>query len=260
MAAPDHYELAPYPKGKFQNGHFFGERLVECAGPDIASLLAHFDKPPNDTWPYPWGGWSQSALCYEAEVQPAPGGQVTSDGKPYINYGKAHIHLKYATKPMFDVGGYRLWEEVKAGLQAENAGRGLLYWADNTPLSPGGVPIEWRRAALTYYISHFKLDASPASIATLTGCVNSSLYQTASLGYNFAPGTLLCWGADVSRGSPGALTSSWKQARWKFTYHPNGWNKIPRLETGQYEDVYKPNGQPWLAQTPAAFTYVTLRT
>lgn len=261
MAAPDHFEVAPYPQGRFRNGHFTGERLVECASSDVAALLDWFDTYPNDLWPYPFGGWSETAMVTEADVDPKPGGKVESSTKPLISYNRAYIKLKYSTEGMMNLGGYHFWEHMGGGLtrspQPKPAG---LLWNDGTPLFPGEQDLSCWMAAGTYHINHFKLATAPSSISSLARCCNSAAYTTASLGLTFAPQTLLFAGAALERGSPGAVTHLWKMAKFTFHYNPNGWNNVWRPETGQFEAVYLPTGDRYYFQPPAVFTWTSLRT
>ena len=267
MPAPDHYDVTPlgedpYPRGRFLNGHFYGERLVECADTAIEALLEWFDASPNDVWPYDFGGWSLTALCQEAKVIPKPGGKVTSNSKPYIDFDRAWIHLKYSTEGMFRVGNYYLWEELRPGLHPMRFARAGLRWqsGNQEDLRPGEVGHTVFGTSGEYIITHFKLLAAPSAISTVWGKTNSTAYTTASLGYIFGVDTMLCTGAQVMRGSPGALTSSWKQARYVFNINLAGWNKLYRPETNNYEYAILPNGNVYYPQTPTAFTYVGLRT
>jgi len=62
MAAPDYCDVSPldgdpYPRGRFHNGQFYGERLVECADSDLEAVLEWFDTAPNGLWPYNVVGW-----------------------------------------------------------------------------------------------------------------------------------------------------------------------------------------------------------
>jgi len=258
--------MAPYPTGKFINGDFVGVRKFECADTDIQALLEWYDNSANDVWPYDFGGWSTSALCQEALVEPVPKGKVTSNTSPLIDYDRAYITLTYRTKGMYDVGGYRIWEEVIPGLTPIAITRPTkLKWTDadadgnSEPLYSNFQSAQTYRTNGTYFISHFRLLASPASLTTVWGKVNSLAYQTASLGYSFGAGTLLCHGAKVTRGSPGALTSSWKQAQYEFGICMEGWNNLYRISTGGYASANLPTGALYVPQATAAFTWTSLR-
>lgn len=261
MPAPDHFEVAPYPQGRFQNGSFHGERLVECAGTDVAALLDWFDTYPNDLWPYDFGGWSQSAMCVEAKVIPKPSTLVTSNSKPLMGYDKAWVYLQYSTASMFDVGGYRIWERLEPGLRHE--GCDIVPWmrwmSDNALVFPNEAHLVKAIPSGEYRISHFKLAMAPSSLPNVWGKVNAGTYQTASLGYWFGAGTMLCVGATVERGSPGALTSNWKQAHYVFYIHPEGWNNVFRSQYSAFDAVKMPNGQPYFSQAPVGFTWTSLR-
>ncbi len=261
MAAPTHSDIAPYPTGKFINGDFIGVRKFECADSDIPAILEHYDTAPNDLWPYNFGGWSTSAVAVEAKVEPKPKGKVTSSTSPLIDYDRAYITLTYATKPMFVLTDFRIWEELFEGVQQFGIPRpdNLLWASDSLPLMEGHGRVDLYRTGGTYLIHHFKLATAPLSVSTVWGKTNATSYTTASLGYTFGAGTMLCAGARVSRGSPGALTSSWKQARYKFLIRLEGWNNVYRTKTGTHEAVYLPDGSDYEPQGEATFTWNSLR-
>jgi hypothetical protein len=256
MPAPSHFEIAPFPKGTFKNGAFFGQRRVECASDDLATLLAYFDTYPNEYWPYNYGGLSQTALCIEATVYPKPGGKVTSSTTPLIDYGRAWIDLTYSTHGMRYVGGRYLWESFDAGLQPYPNLRpmGLLWGSDNQPILNAHISLQVPHGTLK--ISQFKLAVSPPNLGTLMGCTNNASYTTSMLGYTFATDTLLYAGAHVERGSPGSLTSDWLQAHHVLLYNSIGWNKAWRVETNTFENVLLPTGAAWKPQTQASLAGV----
>lgn len=215
----DHFEISPYPHGRFVNGQFQGERLVECNWGDVGALLAWFDSYPSNMWPYPeWGGWSASAPVVSAVPKPKPGSQVTSSTKPLIAHEKAWIYLTYGTSKMKYVGGHFVHEEIFGDLGPHPVARpnGLLWGSDDLPIIPGEASITTRLPQGEYCINHYKLAAPPSNASVVWGMTNAQPYTTASLGYIFAADTLLCKGPHVSRGSPGALTHDWKQAEYRF--------------------------------------------
>lgn len=260
MSAPAHSDVAPYPKGKFHNGRFIGYRRLECADSDIAAILDYYDTPPNDTWPYNFGGWSQTACLVGADVYPKPGIAVTSSTSPLIDYDKAWIDLVYDTGEMFSLSGYRIWEEVFPGVGVQSHGRPNFYWADNTPYRHGDGGIAHRYALGTYKLAHYKLAAVPYSVLATWGKVNATNYNTATFGAPmiFPAGTMLCTGAYVSRGSPGTATRSWKQAIYKFQINGGGWNLVFRPDKNQYEPIYLPDGTQFLPQGTSTFTWTSL--
>jgi len=192
---------------------------------------------------------------------PKPGGKVVSTTKPYIDFDRAWVNLKYSTQGMYSVGGYYLWEELRPGLHAMRADRSDLRWStgNQEDIRPGEADITVYAPAGEYHIAHFKLLASPATMPLIWGKTNSLAYMTASLGYNFGVDTMLCTGATVKRGSPGALTSSRKQAHYVFQINPNCWSKVYRVATNAYESVILPTGAAYVPQGQVAFDYTTLR-
>lgn len=253
MAGPAFTEIAPYPKGKFVNGDFIGERLLECDHADVASLLEWFDAYPNDVWPYPFGGWSQTALCTAAHVMPKPGiRSIASTAPPLQNYAKAWIYLTYSTNQMMSVGGLHVWEGFYPGLHQVCLPRpvGLLWASDEMPILPGEARFDVFMPHGEYVIKNYKLATAPSNMPLLWGKVNATSYATATLGYWFGADTMLCAGATVLRGSPGAVTHNWKQAWYLFKINLAGWSKVWRSDiwdstNGHYESVLMPDGSPY---------------
>lgn len=260
MSAPDHYEVAPYPIGRFRNGHFTGTRRVECASGDVASLLAWFDSYPNDHWPYPFGGWSNTAVLTAAEVKPKANSKVTSSTKPLIDYERAWIDLTYTTEGMVYIGGLYVWETLRAGASNMPIPKPAdLRWGDGTPLLPGEQIAKKVLASSTYQITFYKLASTPTAILWLQdGCTNASAYITATQGLLFPAETMLCVGAELKRGSPGSATNLWKQCTYTFHINPYGWNNVWRAETNTWEAVYLPTGDRFLPQPPLSFQYINL--
>lgn len=261
MAIPSFYDIAPFPKGTFVNGHFVGTRLVECPSADIAANLAWLDTFPNNNWPYPFGGWSQTAPLTRAEVQPKPGSKV-SGTPPTIDYDKAWIELVYDSREMLYVGGYYVHEEWLPGTQRLSSPRNrLLEWAsDGEQILPGDVDLQIHAGYGVYRISLYRLLAAPASANMLVGKVNATRFQMATLGGSFAPGAMLCEGARIERGSPGSATSDWKQAHFEFRIRPEGWDSWWRSDMGRFEQIRIPGGSLLETQRPEIFSWTSLRT
>ena len=265
MAAPLFFDTSPkdgesYPKGRFINGHFNGERLIECDPANIPAVLDWLDTFPNCLWPYKFGGWSQSAMLTAADIRPKPRSRVTSNDPQLIDFEKAWIWLTYSTDQMVNVAGIPVWEEIDPGLRPVPFSRsGVLRWAsDSVPIQPGDVYIHSLIPAGTYRLNRYKLIAAPGILPYVWGRTNMNAYSTATLGYTFGPDCLLCTGAHVQRGSPGAASRQWKQANYTFMIHQEGWSKVLRPLTNQFEQILLPDGSPYLSQPRLDFNYITL--
>lgn len=104
-----------------------------------------------------------------------------------------------------------------------------------------------------YTIVRHSVPKHPKStIDGLVGKVNSGTFPVSSSAGGYAAGTLLFMGDDANRQHTSEGVKAW-EITLKFAYNPNGWNKIYRPGTGQYEEVEEIDGGEKI-YTTASFT------
>ncbi len=256
---PPFCEVAPFPAGTFREGRFIGERLLETPWDSVGDLLEWLDFPPNNLWPYAeFGGWSTSAPIVKCEVFPKPGSRVSVSGRTGAKYEWAHVKLLYDTGEMMYLPPLFVHEKLeRTRMEVAQSNRCYdLYWAsDLAPLEPFEVSMNVEVGVLVYEITLFRLLATPTNFINLWQRTNASLYVTATLGVQFAPGTMLMVGGQVNRNSKGALVRNLKEVTYRFWVRSANWNYLFRAEYGTFEPVKLATGEFFVPYPPAVMSW-----
>lgn len=223
-------EMYPFPRGRWQTGHFIGQRKLLCKWGEAANLALQIGTYPDSAWPaaqYQFG--PTDALAREITIEPhrAAIGQAATG---FASYEYAELTVKYSTSDFTYVNGALVKERFTPSPQSFTIEPRLLQWGAGQGLQDNEAP-SFTLWGMSYQLEYHNLSTSPPDTTDWVGYVNSNTVATKTLGRTMAPETLLYAGSDlqVRFGYVGGF--KWT-VRHYFEYRKQGWNNHPRLGAG----------------------------
>lgn len=231
----DYHELQGYPRGRWVEGHFYGERRLRVAWSDVPTFIGQIGTYPDSEWPAATYGFGVTdALAREILIEPLPRSQLTPAGEDELEglavYRQARCTVRYSTSDFTWVNSALVKERFAPSIQTIRIPAALLTWSDGTPLVPGEditVPI----AGMGYTLSFHNLVTSPPDTTDWCGYVNSNTVVTYTLGRTMAAGTLLFGGSNLTVRFGYVGGYKWSVDH-NFLYRRQGWNNHPRIGGG----------------------------
>lgn len=234
------------------NGEFTGTRWIRTAWADryaVINELGAMNGGAGQLWPY-----DTSKEAYLAAARCRGIGRATFDADGLAVYPAAIIELRYSTQsPVLYGSGYIISESIEPWKQhmSFNASGYGLRWGDanGDPVSGWLTRIDCR---LVYVLAFHNILTGPTTAMTYVGGCNAGIVPTLTLGISFAPQTLLHSDPYVDRtirmGYLPRLT-----LRYRWPYHPAGWNTQWNPRTGAWTEVYHPDYGQVISHTPVNF-------
>lgn len=241
-------EVDGWPKSRWENGEFVGDRRLRCAWGDRYTLISQLDTYPDNQWPYPDG--PDDAIIRSVAIQ-GIGKQGASAG--LATYLKALLDVRYSTLgPRYVANHGLLIESLQPNVEAHERDHGLFRWDSNSghPLREGEAPQQHLYFA-EYVLDYRRALALPGEwLLSRIGSCNSNPVGTYLLGLIFPVETMLY--------VPPTIRTSWSlggAVRYDFTLrykvHPVGWNYFWRQSTAQFERMYIGGGDGHYVQYPS---------
>ena len=248
----DHYEMAGYPRGVWQEGEFVGTRKLRCAWTDRAALVSDFSDTANMGWPYD-NGPSDALARYAADFPVGKQGVDLTDVH-LATYEEAEVIVKYYTRGPTLIGGATLISErLQPDVTTKRVSPGFLRWDDND----GAVVREheapdYMLYGLSYIRKYHGLLTVPGWVLANVGTCNSNILGTYILGLSFPAETL--------KYIPPTIEDTVSMARittfdvtTRYRYRPASWNKHWHQESATYRDLYVAGGDRWVRYPPVRY-------
>lgn len=223
-------------------GQFVGRRWVLTAWADRYSLVDEkgaMNGGAGELWPYRpnTGAYLHAARCVGH-------GRVSFDASGLANYEGAMIELYYSTMaPVVFQNQYVITESIEPMKQhmtfaAEDYG--LRWGATDGELIKGWLThVDCR---MVYVLSFHNIMGGPVAALGYIGQCNAAAVATLTLGVTFNAQTLLHADPYIHRTiRPGFLPRYTLRYRWPF--HPQGWNTKWNPKTAAWTTVYSSTGQ-----------------
>lgn len=245
----NHYERHGWPRYRWREGQFEGERQLRVAWGDVDAFLQQLDTYPNNVWPYPGG--TDYALARAVGVRPLMA-RITNSAS-LASYEWAIVTVQYwSDGPQF-YGGVMIEERISpAGKHVPVNWQGLS-WTSNSGTALTSEDAFSKGIYTFDYVILFKQVLSvPAWVLSRFDCVNANNVASYRLGMTFAPETLLYKAPVISSSSGLGLLTKYDVV---LTYgiNPQGWNKQWRAATSSYDSVYITGGSQYLNHPAVTF-------
>jgi len=227
-------------------GEFVGKRWVRTAWADRYNLineLGAMNGGAGQLWPY---NTNLQAYLYSAECTGS--GRATFDANGLAQYEAALIRLNYSTRAPVLFGTWLITETIEPAKQYMSFdAEGLkLRWEGEEGDEANGELIKgWLThldCRLVYVLEFYNVTAGPTASMSYVGGCNASSVSTLTLGISFGAQSLLHSDPYIKRAiRPGYYPRYFIRYRWP--YHPYGWNKKWNPKTGLWANVYSSEGQ-----------------
>lgn len=252
-------ELASSPRERFTEAGFEATRLLKCAWQDRIELCNQLLGSVQGSGPqamhvtparYPHFPRAQVRAVtiepFDSAVDAHRGNEQVAD------YQHARLTVQYATGS-YDThqvnddphGDTYVTESLEPTAEFVTLSPQGLFW-ENVPASSGKVlaedeaPGKIIRGMDWIYTRHL-LPTVPQAAFSLIGSVNDAAVDSRTLGYRFAPGTLLYNPPTIRRVITAQAAAAW-DLTYRFSYRPATWNKVWRTATGSFEPLYNEQG------------------
>jgi hypothetical protein len=237
----EHSEWHGWPRWRWRQGEFYGERKLLCAWDDQATLAQELDTYPNNVWPYPGG--SSDALAFDIESRPFPA-RITQAGTtldPRASYQHALLTVRYTTKGPTYVNGNYVEEWFEPWQERHQADWTKLAWdgVNGQGLRPNEAPTG-TYYGIVYVQKFTQLTTPPADTLSFVGYINANAVACYTFNRIFGAETLLYGGCTLRRRVSAGGSQKWSISR-RFLYKYDGWNKVWRLDKGVfggYDDCF----------------------
>lgn len=236
-------ELSGWPRAKWNEGDFEGERKIHVPSSSLSTLLNSLDTGADLQWPYSATGPS-SALCRRVLVEPLgqdrnpPTAGTPTSLAEYIDY---QVTAWYTTKGPKLLGGILYIEQIVPSQFGFHANPLALEWAsdgvaltaqDRVPIMVPSCTVR-RKWPKTVTISSW--------VISDMNKINSAAWSAPLIGVTFPAQKLLL--------GPPTITSSFTLGKLTtfsvevdYMYHPANWNHPWRTDTFQFEAAQASGG------------------
>ena len=221
---------------------FTASVVLKCLWPDRVALVNDLLYTPR-SWP-DYG----KCIARTCAIKPLAG-EYSTIGQECI-YKEALVTVGYTTAADADV----VTESIEPTSEFRILDHRLFRWSSATGAlvnenEAPGVLIRGFNIVRT-----FKMDTVPASILTLPGSTNSSVYTSSLLGLTFAAETLLFGVNPITRVIKNLSGPSAFNVSVKFSYKDQTWNKFWNESTRTYESIFLAGGSIYKPYPPASFS------
>ncbi len=234
------FEMQGWPKSRWKNGQFHGERKLICDWDDRVQLLVELNMIENLVYPYPEG--PSNALAYQADIDPQPGAQTSRPSPQTTAYEKAVITVRYRSNWGFLVGGDIIHERIEPTGDFHTVDYTKLYWDSSQAeqFTSGEAP---GRIFYGYdYVKTFRNQVGvPSWVQSYTGFVNSNVVNAPMLQQSFEAETLLFKPPTLIDAVNFAGAPVW-DIYTRLSWVPQGWNKFWYAKNQQYQVAYQSDG------------------
>lgn len=237
----EHWELQGTPIRLVTQDGMKGIRKVVMAWDDVPEFIDTIWDSGNNRWPTEYdSNWA--AYLWKLRADPMTNSQSSEQNTHYLDYQLAVVTLGYTTHAMaLNVTG--VVSETFDGIEHwVSLGYRDLYWVTGgvktylTPDEQSAVQLPMPKA---HYIREERGVASiPAGCLAYMGHINNTIVHADVLDLDFAVGTLMYKKPRISRTLTTAGNTRYRIVH-SAAFNPQGWDKFPRKETGQYEHVYR---------------------
>ena len=212
-------EMKGFPKSVWKDGQFAATRRMIVDWDERVDQLLLFDTVPGCYYPYSEG---LNTPAREAQIWPLEGAaQTNAADSDTAEYEKAVIQVKYSTRGPTWYNSNLIHEVLKPNLQTDYVAPDYLYYSTGGKLA---YPLQHLDYHLDYLVTYYRCTTPASWIETYTNYTNSNAVTSPTLGYVFAPYTLLYKGATIAQDVSIAGIVS-RSVTAHFEYNPQTWRK-----------------------------------
>ncbi len=242
-------ELEGSPTESTSREEFSATMELKCDWSDRNDVLNYFGNinPPALLYPHqPYMGATVESLSCQ------PFGNRVQNASGIASYDSAQITVNWSNK--MDPETLCI-ETIEPSAEFLTIDPEPFEWTDGTALTEVEAPGALMQG-LTYEIEYPRRWTIPSGYLPATGCVNTSAWQTLTLGLTFAAETLLYTPRRCTRVFTTGGAKAYSLAM-SFTYRPSGWNTYWRQQTSQWAQMrFKDGGAIYKSYPTYDFSYL----
>lgn len=243
----DYEEMEQSPQESLGPNGFEATRTLRCAWSDritlARELTGEFDSGVDLPQVYPYDSSARVLEISQIRGHDDDAPTAYLGNTRVAAYQYALLTVKYGRGVPATGGGGSVEltdETIEPNVEFVSLSPNGMTWGSSagTPLEPDEAPGLLLKS-FNWVFTRINVAEIPEALDTLIGYVNDDTIVSRSLGFTFAPETLLYTPPFLSRKvNADGITSRWT-IQMRFSKKPQGWNKWFRGATNSWEAIYK---------------------